>query len=333
MLLNPELSLPLGSQVLLGAEPENSQGNLLVYHLPSITSRQLLMQDAIEIRCKQVLCPSLESFMPISVRSPLINRNARRVAIAFLCALSCVLVLQRSPVAAQSQKSISRAEITQILDGPDVFIQNKQAKVKDAANKGQRVRTADARAQLLFNTGAVGRLAPNSVLTIGKCAQLRQGTLLVNGAMNGCTSSVVAGVRGTTYVLEVDEMEQARIKVLEGEVAIAKSSAPTSEDDASDLPIPEPRQLQDDDTSPVVLKEGEQVSLTSAGIPGAIEKMTQEEFSSLLNGYLFNGFSLQLPGISKIQQSFQRLFPGVPFPISLPRIPIPIPRPSFRLPF
>lgn len=262
----------------------------------------------------------------------------------FICVLVLVIGFQRSPATAQA--SVNRAEITQILDSSDVFIQNKQAKVKDSAQKGQRVRTADARAQLLFNTGAVGRLAHNSVLTVGQCARLKQGTLLINGAMNGCTSSVVAGVRGTTYLLEVDEAGEAQVKVLEGEVTVTKPATPVPDeaidetDKETSTPATGAKQLMQAtkstllaqaETDGVVLKEGEKVSVSPTGSFGLVEKLSQEEFTNLLKGTLFNGFSLELPGISKVQQSFQRLYPGVPFPISIPGIPG-IPTPPVRIP-
>lgn len=299
-----------------------------------------------------------------------------KLALIFLCGLSASLLTSaRSPILAQAstaQATPNRAEITQILDGSNVFIQNQLAKVNDAANKGQRVRTANARAQLLFNTGAVGRLAPNSVLTVGQCARLQKGALLVNGAMNGCSSSVIAGVRGTTYVMEVAEDGQTTIKVLEGKVEVSKSNLPP-ETKISDPPAAKPKpstdikpsfihpsrlalqpaaelnstvgitvspsesepakgkQLDASDAEVIVLAEGEQVNVSPKGVVGAIAKLTQEEFSQLLKGTLFNGFSGQLPGIGKIQDSFQRLFPNVPFPVSVPGLRAPIPRP--RIPF
>jgi hypothetical protein len=332
-----------------------------------------------------------------------------KIFVAFFCTFLLILLVQRSPVAAQSSP-INRATITEVLDSPQVFIQSKQAKVKDSANKGQRVRTAEARAQLQFNTGAVGRLAHNSVLTVGQCARLRQGTLLVNGAMNGCTSSVIAGVRGTTYLLEVDEAGESRIKVLEGKVTVTRSAPLTIDDeeptDASGAgikqfrpsigpglptsPIPTPAQpdsstsisqpvtpsalpanptparnpnlpdpsLRSNDSilkveapqstnkrpvlqvetaqtnaaDEIVLAAGEKISVSPTGKLGLVEKLTQADFTSILRGSLFDGFTTSLPGISKIQQSFQSLFPGVPFPLRLPGIPS-IPTPPVRLPF
>jgi hypothetical protein len=268
--------------------------------------------------------------MAPELRSLRHQHKIRVLLLIFLSAACCAGLWQRSPAIA-TQSPINRAEIMQILDSAEVYIQNKQAKVKDSANKGQRVRTADARAQLQFNTGAIGRLAHNSVLTVGQCARLQKGSLLVNGAMNGCTSSVVAGVRGTTYVLEVNETGEANIKVLEGEVTLTRQTETMPEEEATEAPAAAPKQLPTEDMNPVVLKEGEQVNVSPTGVPGAIDRISQDEFTRLLAGSLFNGFTIPLPGISKIQSSFQRLFPGVPFPISVPGLPIP--RIPIRLPF
>lgn len=289
-----------------------------------------------------------------------------RLLLLFVCAL-CVVLAARSPIMAQTP-AINQAKITQVLDGSQVFIQNRQAKVNDAASKGQRVRTGAARAQLTFNTGAIGRLAHNSILTVGQCARLRQGTLLVNGAMNGCTSSVVAGVRGTTYVLEATEAGETAVKVLEGEVTVTRQQvaeedaepaagskqfsipsiipslpAPASEPTPAPSPSPSPGPAvapvepiatpspASTDANQVVLTAGEKVSVSPTGGLGLVEKLTQSEFTNLLKGGLFNGFSLSLPGMSKIQASFQQLFPGVPFPLRLPSISVPgLP---IRLPF
>jgi len=293
----------------------------------------------------------------------------QRAVLSFTLVLSLILLLQTGSTAQGA--AIKNAKVTQVLDSSQVFIQNKPAKVNDQANKGQRVRTGDARAELVFNTGAVGRLAHQSVLTIGQCARLRQGTILINGAVNGCTASIVAGVRGTTYLMEVNPAGEANIKVLEGEVSVAPVSPsdaiPTDEDasdepesktkqfslpipfvpvpapspspEATPTPAPEASPVPTDDTQAtpgdqqsVVVKAGEQVTVSPTGQPGLVIKLTQEEFTQLLKGNLFNGFALELPGLSKVRDSFQRLFPGVPFPIPV-RVPLPIPTIPIRLPF
>jgi hypothetical protein len=178
--------------------------------------------------------------------------------------------------------------------------------------------------------------------------------------MNGCTSSVVAGVRGTTYVLEATEAGETAVKVLEGEVTVTRQRVAEEEEPASGSkqfslpsilpslpsPVPEPAPEPSPTPSPdaveapvptsaganqVVLKAGEKVSVSPTGALGLVGKLTQSEFTTLLKGGLFNGFTLSLPGLSKIQSSFQQLFPGVPFPIRLPSVSIPgLP---IRLPF
>jgi len=277
-----------------------------------------------------------------------VDGRLSRLLLIFVCTLWFVVVTQSSIDA--RAPTITQARITQVLDSPQVFIQNRQAKLNDSAKRGQRVRTGKARAQLTFNTGAIGRLAQNSVLTVGQCARLQQGTLLVNGAMNGCTASVVAGVRGTTYVLEANRGNRG-LKVLEGEVVVSQrqepnDTEPTAGNKQFSLPSglpklpsfprnpasrPLPKPLEPIDILPtnekqVVLKAGEKVTISANGTLGLVEKLTQGDFTSLLTGNLFNGFTVQLPGMAKIQASFQQLFPGVPFPVRLPRLP------SLRLP-
>ncbi|WOB43156.1 hypothetical protein HNI00_08290 [Thermoleptolyngbya oregonensis NK1-22] len=149
----------------------------------------------------------------------------RRFVSSLLIGFWVVLVIGTVAQVSEAQTSVTRGTITEVLDGNQVFIQNRQARVNDVANRGQQVRTGRARAQVNFNTGAVARLSNNSVLTVGQCAQLQRGVLLVNGAVNGCTSSVTAGVRGTTYILEVDDDGREEIKVLEGEVVVTKNEA------------------------------------------------------------------------------------------------------------
>ena len=81
---------------------------------------------------------------------------------------------------------------------------------------------------------------------MGQCAHLKKGVLLVNGSVKGCSRSVVAGVRGTTYIMEVDENEDTTLKVLEGEITVSKVENPDN--------IEEP--LPDTDAEPPILAIG-----------------------------------------------------------------------------
>lgn len=134
-------------------------------------------------------------------------------------------------------QTVSSATVTEILDSNQIFIQNRRAAVNSVAQRQQRVRTQAARASLRFDNGAVARLAHNSSLMVGQCAQLSRGTLLVNGTLNGCSTTTVAGVRGTIYTLEVTEAGETIIQVFEGEVAVGQRT---------DTPIPDPAETEDD---------------------------------------------------------------------------------------
>jgi hypothetical protein len=246
----------------------------------------------------------------------------------------------QTPTAVHAAES---ARITQILDGPHVFIQDKRAKVNDVAKKGQRIRTGRARAELRFSSGAVGRLAHNSSLTIGRCARLQNGSMMVNGSMNGCSYSAVAGVRGTTYVLEVDGRGASTLRVLEGQVLVTRSSVPIPDEtdvSATNQPrqalsgaaieqakIVQTKQVSPDTQSdtqldtqldsripPVSLQAGEQVTLSPAGYPGQVERIAQPEFSKLVSEDWVQHYEAPLPGAEKIRQSYQSQFPNQPYP-------------------
>jgi hypothetical protein len=253
------------------------------------------------------------------------GRRFLRLLLWFLCGV-CIFVVLHGYLPATQAAQIQQAKVTQVLDSNQVYIQNRQAKVNDRAKQGERVRTGRARAQLSFNTGAVARLAYNSVLTVGQCAQLKQGTLLVSGVVSGCTPSVVAGVRGTTYVLEVNEAGQTQVKVLEGKVAVRRNSAANLK-----FLLSQGKSGKQNLSGEVLLSTGEKLSVSPTGVFGTIEQLTQLDFITLLTGSLFKDFKTPIPGIDKVRQSFEQLFPGVPFPVdlvpNLPGIPnIPVPR-------
>ncbi|MEI6327938.1 MAG: hypothetical protein ACOYN8_11725 [Pseudanabaena sp.] len=160
------------------------------------------------------LWKSLPNFLPK------LPKQQKRLALFF--ASLCIFALafpQLAPVSAQA----TQATVKEILDGNQVFIQNRQAAVNDVAGQPQIVRTGNSRTALLFNTGAVARLSANSLLKIGQCANLRRGTILINGAMNACSAGITTGVRGTTYLLEIDDADNQKVTVLEGEVVVTRN--------------------------------------------------------------------------------------------------------------
>ncbi|WP_225885241.1 hypothetical protein [Leptolyngbya sp. KIOST-1] len=161
-----------------------------------------------------------------------INRWRRFVGLmGTTLAVSLLLATPGSRAAAQTNAA---ATVTEILDSNQVYIQNRTAQVNSVAQQRQQVRTRAARTSLRFSTGAVARLAHNSSLVVGQCAQLDRGTLLVNGTLNGCSTSTVAGVRGTIYTLEVTEAGETIIQVFEGEVVVERNPNPVTVDPRAD---------------------------------------------------------------------------------------------------
>ncbi|MEB3291092.1 MAG: hypothetical protein VKI82_14335 [Leptolyngbya sp.] len=150
-----------------------------------------------------------------------------------LAVVSCAILghgVMALPRSAAWGQTVSSATITEILDSNQVFIQDRQAAVNSVAQRQQRVRTQAARVSLRFNNGAVARLGHNASLTVGQCVQLNRGIVLVSGSVNGCSTTTVAGVRGTIYTLEVTEAGETIIEVFEGEVVVSQRTDP---------PIPE----------------------------------------------------------------------------------------------
>ncbi|OLP19062.1 hypothetical protein BST81_07555 [Leptolyngbya sp. 'hensonii'] len=227
-------------------------------------------------------------------------------------------------VAPGQAAEVTRAEITKILDSPQVYIQEHPAKLKDIARSGERVRTAQARAQLTFNTGAIARLTANSSLTVNtQCAQLRQGIILVSGAVNVCTQTIVTGVRGTTYTIEADDQKQITvIKVYEGKVMV--SPLPAATDDRKALfrstnfllrsqPLMAQNPSAPKQVAAFTLNEGEEaiIDLSQGKVTQQNMSWSKEYQEELLEGPFLKGYTEPLPTRQNLYDAIQRLFPGM----------------------
>lgn len=222
----------------------------------------------------------------------------RLKAIAAIVA-GIAIALFPNPTLAQ----IERATVGEIFsvseEGDRVFIDEIPAQIDDIATLQQEVSTEEALVELKFNNGAAGRLASQSSVIIGQCVEVRQGLLLASGPANGCTATFEVGVEGTFYLLEASD-RGSRIKVLNGVVNLIPLS---SEDNTS--------------THPITLRGGQQLAIDPAGIFGQIFPLSKEEVEGILQGSLFQDFESRLPGMKKLQQSLERLYPE----IHLPRLP------------
>jgi len=131
-----------------------------------------------------------------------------------------------TPVAAAP---FQNATVRRIIDGRQVYIDDKQAQVNQTAFKGQQLRTGNSRTELLFDRRAIGFLGRNSRITLGAdCFKLGSGTVLVNGPQSSCLGSKVLGVRGTTYVLSSTDDGGYELSVLTGEATLEDSTTPFS---------------------------------------------------------------------------------------------------------
>ena len=120
----------------------------------------------------------------------------------------------------------SEAEITKVVDGREIYIDDGQAKEGAVAKRGSTIRTGQSRARLLFDPTAIGLMGPDTSIRLGeRCFRSDQGRVLVNGKILACLGqkgarTKMAGSRGTTYLLETTA-EGYELSVLVGEVVVA----------------------------------------------------------------------------------------------------------------
>ena len=140
-----------------------------------------------------------------------------------LLSVAVVLVAGLSPVQAVQY---SEAEITKVVDGREVYINDGRATEGSVAKRGSTIRTGQSRARLLFDPSAIGLMGPDTSIRLGeRCFRSDQGRVLVNGKILACLGqkgarTKMAGSRGTTYLLETTA-EGYELSVLVGEVVVA----------------------------------------------------------------------------------------------------------------
>lgn len=208
------------------------------------------------------------------------------------------------------------AVVQEILDGKELYIDQQQAKVKQKALAPQQLSTRNSRGQILFNGGAVGRLNRFSQLRLGSsCFLMDRGQVLISGSQNGCTRSARLSVRGTNYLIEVNETGESDISVLEGSVEV--------------------QALQDGEPSgapPSIVEAGQRLKLSPKGLVLELLSLGEGDYERILRGPLFQGFQLPLPGFGALESHLRSRFPALSLPQpTLPTVPS-APVPSFGLP-
>jgi hypothetical protein len=214
--------------------------------------------------------------------------------------LALALLAALGPVAVGAQPSaIQSAVVQQILDGKELYIDQQQARVKQRAQTPQLVSTGSSRGQLSFDSGAVGRLNSQSQLRLGSsCFVLDRGQLLVSGKQGGCTRSARLSVRGTNYLLEVNEAGDTEIAVLEGEVEVQPSR---EGEPLADQP-------------PTTVQAGQRLRLSPQGVVLTLLALSSGDYTSILTGPLFQGFNLPLPAQAALDSYLRTNLPAVSIP-------------------
>jgi len=96
-------------------------------------------------------------------------------------AVLAALVLPATVVLPPAQGS-EFARVLEILDGTQLFIEARQAKVNETALSPQQISTQNSRGQLLFRSGAAARINRFTQLRLGKsCFLLAKGQVLISG--------------------------------------------------------------------------------------------------------------------------------------------------------
>jgi hypothetical protein len=194
------------------------------------------------------------------------------------------------------------ATVQEILDGNQLYIDGQQARLKQAAQPPQVISTGDSRGQLGFESGAVGRINRQSLLKLGSsCFLLNKGQILVSGRQDGCTRSSRMSVRGTNYLLQIDENGNADLAVLEGTVQVEATESKTA---------------------PVTVQAGQRLRLSPTGVVLGLLKLALGDYQSILDGPLFSGYSLPLPAYANLESYLRSNMPGLNLPAT-PSLPIP----------
>jgi len=199
--------------------------------------------------------------------------------------------LQAAPVASSSPAD--RVTVQAILDGPDLWIDQRRARVRDDAQAPQLLRTGASRAQLALRTSAAAlRMNRSAQLRLGsRCFLIERGAFLISGPVSLCTRSMRLSVRGTHVLVDLDALGVATISVLEGQVELASA-------DAAAAPT-------------TTLNQGTRLQLAPDGRVLIRTALSAADYRAVVDGPLMDGFSTPLPQQPLLQRALGALAPGL----------------------
>jgi hypothetical protein len=116
-------------------------------------------------------------------------------------------------------------------------------------------------------------------------------------------------VRGTNYLIDVQEDGTAELSVLEGSVDV------------------EPLQNGEPTGKPATpVEAGQKVKLSAEGVILTLLRLNSGDYNAIFTGPLFSGFRSPLPGFAALESYIRSTVPGVSLPVvppvpSLPSLP------------
>jgi len=219
-------------------------------------------------------------------------RRSRRSAAVVGLALMVGLVAQAPPSLAAPRPD---ARVQEILDGNELFIDQKQASLNQLAFRPELITTRASRGSLAFSSGAQARINKNSQLRLGAdCARLEQGQILISGKQNTCVGSVRMSVRGTHYLVEILEDGSTEVAVLDGLMTFTPIDPPKG---AAATVVPESARRE-------VLR------FDATGGLVARRCLVADDYRRYLSGDLLQGFFFPLPEVGALANTLVRWVPG-----------------------
>lgn len=213
-------------------------------------------------------------------------------AAAGLALLTAAALPGRSAPQATGPIPLERVTVQAILDGPDLWIDRRRARVQDNAQAPEQLRTGASRAQLGLPTAAAIRMNRSSQLRLGsRCFLMERGQILMSGPVTLCTRSVRLSVRGTHVLVDLDALGGATISMLEGQAELASLTAP--------------------DTPSTLLRQGSRLRLDPDGRVLSVTSLSEADYRAFVEGPLVDGFSTPLPQQPLLQQALSGVAPGL----------------------
>ncbi|MEB3332207.1 MAG: FecR domain-containing protein [Synechococcaceae cyanobacterium] len=204
--------------------------------------------------------------------------------------LLAAVLLVLHPLAAIAEQ---KATIEEILDGPELYIDRNQARLNQKARAPQTISTGNSRGQIRFNTGASGRINRDSLMRLGQsCFLLSQGQVLISGKQSACTRSTRLSVRGTHFLVDVNEDEDTQLSVLEGDVdlELLRDGKPISKTLSR-------------------LKAGQRLQFSASSGALRLTPLRREDYAAILNGPLFRDFRAPLAEEQRLEQFLRQTYP------------------------